>query len=396
MDLINIGINQALFSATTVQYGQLESLANSALSKGIDLYIRQDFKGAVKEFQRSIGLAPNGSNSVDVASYMADAHIALGDTQSAIKALKNSLKLNPYRDDIHVKLGNLYFSEERYTDAADAYEKAVALNPSSDNSFALGQAYMNIGRYADADIQFNKVMRMEPREPNGNFGLGLNYSKQGRYEDAITQFKAAIRLDDKFYDAYAEMGYAYADLGQIDEAMDLVNFLEDPSPELADTLSSYIYEVDPPKMLFAYATSSFNYWMPIKSPVSSLDTYLQTADASKPFTMTFQFDKEMERSEVENVMNWQIGRSLGIGPGTAYNFGLPVPETEVQPPPIPVNVYYDAEEMTATVYFKIQQNATADGTIDPSHIEFRFNGKDAFGLRMNPNFDQFTGFSKVY
>ena len=203
-------------------------------------------------------------------------------------------------------------------------------------------------------------------------------------------------MDGKFYNAYAEMGYAFADLGQIDEAMDLVNLIGDPAPQLADTLSSYIYEVDPPKILFAHASSSFNYWMPIKSPVSSLDTYLQTADASKTFTMKFKFDKEMERSEVENVMNWQIGRSSGIGPGTAYNFGLPVPETEVQPPPIPVNVYYDAEEMTATVYFKIQQNATADGTIDPSHIEFSFGGKDAFGLKMHPDFDQFTGFSKVY
>jgi tetratricopeptide (TPR) repeat protein len=374
----------------------MESLANSALSRGIDLYMRQNFKGAVKEFQRSIGLAPNGSNSVDAASYMADAFSALDDTKGAIKALKTSLRLNPYRDDIHIKLGNLYFSEKQYTEAAAEYEKAVKLNPSSSNTFALGQAYMNAGRHPDADVQFNKVMRMEPRKPTGNFGLGLNFSKQGRFEDAITQFKAAIRLDGRFYDAQAEMGYALADLGQIDDAMEIVSDLENEAPELADTLSSYIYEVDPPKILFAHASSSFNYWMPIKSPVSSLDTYLQTADASKTFTMKFQFDKEMERSEVENVMNWQIGRSSGIGPGTAYNFGLPVPETEVQPPPIPVNVYYDAEEMTATVYFKIQQNATADGTIDPSHIEFRFNGKDAFGLKMNPDYDQFTGFSKVY
>ncbi len=119
---------------------------------------------------------------------------------------------------------------------------------------------------------------MEPRKPTGNFGLGLNYSKQGRYEDAITQFKAAIRLDDKFYDAYAEMGYALADLGQIDDAMEIVSDLEEVAPELADTLSSYVYQVDPPKMVFAYATSSFNYWMPIKTPVSSLDTYLQTAE----------------------------------------------------------------------------------------------------------------------
>ena len=388
--------NTDIFSLTNQQATQLESLANTALTRGIDLYMRQDFKGAVKEFQRSIGLAPNSSNSVDAASYMADAYLALDDTKGAIKALKTSLRLNPYRDDIHTKLGNLYFSERLYTDAAAEYEKAVELNPSSGNTFALGQAYMNSGRYSDADIQFNKVMQMEPRKPTGIFGLGLNFSKQGQYEDAISQFKAAIRLDHKFNDAYAEMGYALADLGRMEEAMELVHDLEDSAPELADTLSSYIYEVDQPKMLFAYATSSFNYWMPMKTPVSSLDTYLQTANASKTFTMKFQFDKEMERSEVENIVNWQIGRSSGIGPGTAYNFGLPVPNTEVKLPPIPVSVYYDSEEMTATVYFNIQQNETADGTIDPSHIEFRFNGKDIFGLKMNSDYDQYNGFSKTY
>jgi len=35
----------------------------------------------------------------------------------------------------------------------------------------------------------------------------------------------------------------------------------------------------------------------------------------------------------------------------------------------------------------------ADGTIDPSHIEFKFVGKDIFGFSMNTAFDQFTGFS---
>ena len=76
-----------LFNATIRTPDKLESIANNALSHGIDLYMRQDFKGAVKEFQRSIGLAPNASNSVDAASYMADAYLALDDTKGAIKAL---------------------------------------------------------------------------------------------------------------------------------------------------------------------------------------------------------------------------------------------------------------------------------------------------------------------
>jgi tetratricopeptide (TPR) repeat protein len=386
-----------LFSATVQTNTQLESLANNALSQGIDLYMRQDFKGAARQFSRAIGLAPQSSFSIDAAHYMADAYLALGDSKNAKKAYQTAIRLNPNRDDSHLKLGNLYYSEGQFSEAAAEYKKAVNLWPSTENIFALGQAYMNTGRYNDAENQFNRVLRMDPQKPDGHYGLGLNASRQGHFEDAIRHFTSATRLNKDFHAAYAEMGFAYADLGQIDEAAAIVNSLTEKAPEVANTLSNYIYEVDPPKILFAYtSSSSFQYYMPSKTLVSSLDSYLSEANTSKTFTMTFQFDKQMERSEVENVVNWRISRASGIESGTAYHFGLPLPETEIQLSSIPINVYYDAEEMTATVYFNIQQNATADGTIDPSHIEFRFSGKDIFGQKMNSDFDQYNGFSMTY
>ena len=47
MESIGIGYTD-IFSATIQQTSQLESLANGALSKGIDLYMRQDYEGAIK------------------------------------------------------------------------------------------------------------------------------------------------------------------------------------------------------------------------------------------------------------------------------------------------------------------------------------------------------------
>ena len=387
--------NTDIFSATIQQAGQLEALANGALSKGIDLYMRQDYEGAIKEFRRSVGLAPNSSYSTDASSYMANAYLALGDTDGAVKAYEEALKRSPNRDDIYISLGNLHFSEEQYDEAIKAYEKAVSAWPSSGNHYALGQAYMNAGRYSDADNEFNTVLRMDPDKPNGNYGLGLNFSRQGRYEDAILQFKEAIRLDSKFYDGYAELGYAYADLGEIDQAQRVVDSLEPVAPDLADTLSRYMYKVDSPKFMFAYATSGFNYNMPWKTPLSALNGYLATPDAEKTFTMIFQFDKEMDRESVENVLNWRIGRSTQSGPGQAYNFGRPVADTEVTLPPIPKSVYYDADNLTATVYFDIRQNEAGDGTIDATHIEFKFTGEDAYGYKMDPKYDQFMGFSGI-
>ena len=394
MESIGIGYTD-IFSATIQQTAQLESLANGALSKGIDLYRRQDYEGAIREFRRSIGLAPNSTYSTDASSYMANAYMALGDTGGAVKAYKDALRRSPDRDDIYISLGNLYFSDGKYDEAAEVYEKAVKIWSSSDNHYALGQAYLNAGRHSAADREFNTVLRMEPDKPGGYYGLGLNFSKQGRHEEAILQFKEAIRVDPKFYDGYAELGYAYADLGLMDEAQRIVDSLEPSAPDLADTLSRYMYKVDPPKFMFAYADGSFNYHMPWKTPLSALDGYLATPNAEKTFAMTFQFDKEMDRESVENVLNWHIGRSTQSGPGQAYNYGFPVLDTEVTLPPIPKSVYYDQDKLTATVYFDVRQNAAGDGTIDSAHIEFTFNGEDAYGHNMDPKFDQFMGFSGV-
>lgn len=394
MDLRGISSPDNLVAASVQQPAQLESLANNALKKGIDLYMRRDYKAAIAEFNRSVGLSPYSTHAVDAANYMAQAYLSIDDTGGAIKAYQTAIRLNPMRDDSHVNLGNLYFSRDRYQEAAEEYEKAVKLYPSSGNYFALGQAYMNTDRYSDAEQQFGQVLRTEPDKPNGNFGLGLNYSKQGRYDEAIGQYQQAISKDNDFYDAYAELGYAYADSGQMDEAQRQVDFLNIVAPELSGSLSSYMYEVDRPKFEFAYS-ADFGYSMPRNTPLTALDIYLENADASKTFSMKFQFDKEMSRETVENPFNWQIRRSTASGVGKAYNFGFPIPDTEVTLSLFPDQVIYDADTRMATVNFTIKQNTTADGTIDPSHIEFKFSGKDVFGNSMDADFDQFMGFSGV-
>jgi hypothetical protein len=156
-----------------------------------------------------------------------------------------------------------------------------------------------------------------------------------------------------------------------------------------------MYKVDPPKMKYAQAGSTFLYTMPNNTNVSALDSYLKNPDTSKSFTMVFQFDKQMDRESIENRFNWQIGRSTQSGPGQAYNFGLPIPSTEIAVSLLPENVYWNEEELSATVTFSIKQNSTADGTINPSHIEFKFTGKDIYGNSMDDKFDQYIGFSGV-
>lgn len=396
MDLLSATAANAdlMFSATIQQQSQLDEMSSRALTNGIDLYMNKRYKEAAKEFQRAVGLSPQGEYAADASNYMADAYLKLGKTEKAIDAYEQSILLDPYRDDTHVTLGNLYFSLDRIKEAEEQYQAAVRKNPSAVNHYSLGQAYLEREKYSQAEKEFNTVKRMAPEKANGDYGIGLSYSRQGRYEDAIQRFEQAIRKDRDIYEAHVEIGYAYADMGEIEKAQEKVAFLQKKSPGLADTLSKYIYKVDPPKMATAYSTD-FLYKKSLNTTVASLDAYLADPDASKTFTMKFIFDKEMDRESVENRLNWSIGRSTGSGPGESYNFGLPVAATEIIPPRYPDNVYYDEKSQTAVVSFTIQQNEAANGTIDPSHIEFTFTGKDRFGLKMNPSGDQFRGFNGI-
>ena len=385
-----------LFATANQNSGQLQIYASSALNQGIEHYMQGNYDSAAKAFKRSVGLFQDSPYAIDAAQYLADAYLKLDDTEGAIKAYQSAIRMDPFRDDSHIKLGNLYFSEKRYADAAQVYRQAVRVKPSTANYYSLGQAYLHLEQYGDAEDQFNQVLHLEPDRPSGNYGLGLTYSRQGRFEDAVQQFKAAIELDDQFYGAYADLGYTYADMGEMDQAQAQVDFLDIVAPELADTLSRYMYRVDSPKIQFALGTSTFLATLPNRTPVADLDSYLENAGATKTLTMVLQFDKAMDRESVENRLNWTIGRSEGFGPGRAYNYGLPLPDTEVQVYPHPTHITYDQTNMTATVFFEIQQNATADGTIDPSHIEFKFSGKDQDGNRVDPDFDQYSGFSGSY
>ena len=394
MEIFNSAIADSLFVTAFQQDSQLEALSNQALSSGIDKYLSKEYEAAARDFEKSINLQPNSSFSADATKYLAQTHLQLGQTDKAIADYKRGIELNRNRDDLRNDLGNLYYAEDRFDEALVQYKEAVRVNPaSSSNHYSLGQGYLKLDKFSQAEAEFRTVLRMEGDSPYGDYGLGLTYSKRGKYDKAIDYFEKAHRKDTQFFDAYAEIGYALADQGEIEKAKDMVEYLEDRDADLAETLSNYIYKVEPPKIRFAWGSSTFGYNLSVKTPVSVLDSYLENAGAAKSLNVKLYFNKDMERSSVENPYNWGISRQMGAGDGSAYNFGLQVPDTEVTLTSFPDYVLYDSKTRTATVAFTVTQNETADGTIDPSHIVFKFNGEDVNGINMDSDYDEFSGWS---
>jgi len=384
---------ETLFSANLSQQDQLDSLSNSALSRGINFYQQGNYDAAVKEFQRSIALSPNSSYSQDSYDYMAQSLLNLNRTDDAIKAYKQAIQHDPTNDSYHVNLGNIYFGVGRYDDAAAEYKAAVNIDPSSTlNWNSLGQAYNQIGNYGGAEQAFKKIQGQDPLD--AGLGLGQTYHLMGRLDDAVFELKSAIALNQNFSYAYFELGRVYTDQKEFDKAQEQASTLSSIDQSLASQLSSYIDQNQSPQILLAYSTDFFSTNGP-GTKVSDLDPSLAAPNSSENFTMHFIFSKAMDASTITSPPYWSITRAYGQTRGGDYNWGRPSPPTEVTISPTPVNVVYNQDLQTADVEFQVTQNASGNGTLDPSHLVFAFHGLDAYGKAMDPAADEYSGISMI-
>jgi tetratricopeptide (TPR) repeat protein len=386
----------ALYSVWTDRQAQMSSLAKTALSQGAELYTKGKYDQAVVAFKRSIALDPSANNAPQAYNLLATTYIKQNKTNDAIKAYKASLLIYPNDENAHVKLGNIYYSQKNYSAAEKEYKAAIGINPtSSSDLYSLGQVYLASDRTADAEKTFKQVIRVDPAHHAGYYALGQTYSKEGRPKEAIEQFQRVLAINRKFYDAYVDLGSAYADLGQMDKAQEQVTILQSKASNLVSLLTGYIDKVLKPEFVYVLPSNGFNASLGPRTTVASLDSSLATANASKQFSLVFSFNKDMDSASVQNALNWSISKANGLSTGGAYDWGLTPPQTDIGISPIPLSVVYDQADQSATVTFKIRQNATADGTIDPSHIMFQFSGVDAYKNAMDQQADQYSSISNI-
>jgi tetratricopeptide (TPR) repeat protein len=382
-------LTDKMFSALLSQQSLRSQAATTALSSGMALYQKGKYAEAIASFKQSTAYAPD---TIDAYNYMASAYLKQGKTKEAINAFKISLSIDRSQQEIHVQLGNIYFADKRYTEAENEFKTASRLDPSDNLApYTLGQLYLQTDRYSEAEAQFKKVIRMTPKDGNIYYALGETYNKMGRYDEAVPQLEKAISLKSDFALAHFELGTAYIGLDQKENAQEQADILAGLDTSLYSDLKQDL--TSPRIFAVNLANSTFNPVLGPGTPLSFLSADLLFPNASKDFTMQFQFDSEMDATSVMNITNWSITRASG-GTGGIYNNGLPLNQgNETIISPVPKSVMYDATTYQATVTFSIAQNPYGTGVIDPKHLVFKFSGTDMDGKKMDTSADQYDGFA---
>ncbi|MBM2818037.1 MAG: General transcriptional co-repressor, acts together with Tup1p, glucose repression mediator protein [Parcubacteria group bacterium] len=121
------------------------------------------------------------NNYTDAVFLLAQIEIAEGNIKDAIKLVEAGSTLTFDNPVVFFQLGILKYSdkEKDYKGAAEAFEKALALNSSYSNArYFLGLSYYNLGRQNDAIKQFEMVQSLNP--DNKEVELILKNLKEGR------------------------------------------------------------------------------------------------------------------------------------------------------------------------------------------------------------------------
>jgi tetratricopeptide (TPR) repeat protein len=140
--------------------------------------------------------------------------------EPALARTKLATQLLPTSPEAWALLGGLYLSTDKLDPGIKALEQSLSLNPNNAGvNFSLGSAYFRKADYPAAERVLLAGIKAKPGVPEALFDLGNTYFRMGRLDDAIVRYKEAVAKDQKFWPALNNVGLIQYEQGKIDGAI---------------------------------------------------------------------------------------------------------------------------------------------------------------------------------
>ncbi|MCZ6632236.1 MAG: tetratricopeptide repeat protein [bacterium] len=134
--------------------------------------------------------------------------------------LQDAIKASPNDPAVYYELGNAYNELGRYTEAAEAYQKAIQRDSTfADAHFKLGLILYGKSQYQGAIDALKTAIQNRTSFRRIHFRLGDIFISQERYDDAAEQFQTALRVEPNYILSYYKFGFCLQALGQEEEAL---------------------------------------------------------------------------------------------------------------------------------------------------------------------------------
>jgi TolB-like protein/tetratricopeptide (TPR) repeat protein len=132
-----------------------------------------------------------------------------------------SLGLAPDLAQAHAVLGAVSEATLDFTQASEAYERALALAPGNAEVLRRSGAFAaRIGHFDAGLAASRRAVLLDPLARQSHTALARTLYMARRYEEAVAAFAQVTSIDPGFKDPYGERGLAYYGLGDLQSARD--------------------------------------------------------------------------------------------------------------------------------------------------------------------------------
>jgi tetratricopeptide (TPR) repeat protein len=200
-----------------------------------------EFPGAVESLKKALQLKPD---FVEAAVVLAELEVRANRYAEALTLAKQVQSVQRVSQTGLVLEGDILMAQERYADAARAYEKAVAIGQSGVLIAKLFTAQTRLGNTKQADAILQRWLKDHPDDIGALQFLAAEYMKKGQNKPAIKQYQLVLKKDPKNQLALNNLANLYQQEGD-SRALDTAEAAFKLNPEssvIADTLGWMLVE----------------------------------------------------------------------------------------------------------------------------------------------------------
>jgi tetratricopeptide (TPR) repeat protein len=177
---------------------------------------KQQFAAAASQLQRLVKL---NVRAFEAHLYLGSAYAGLGKSDAALGEYDAAAQLNPALAAPHIEAAKVLSNRKDFAAAIVRARKGLELAPQSDYaSYTLGVIYRRAGQAAEAADAFTRAVELNPVNVRARAGLGSEAMRLGRLDVARTQFEQLVELGYQVAPSHFNLGIIAAHGGDRAEA----------------------------------------------------------------------------------------------------------------------------------------------------------------------------------
>jgi len=192
----------------------------------------------LKNYDKSLDIygriRKNNERNVKILSQIAKIYYEKGELDKAFDAYRQITAIEPATENARVaylNMGNILDDAQRFDEAVEAYEKALAISPKDHAVFLnIGIAYKHAGKPELAIKAWKQAAQLAPDDPKPLTAIADYYYERGYFDLAEMEYQRIIGRWPNIQEPHFKMGTIYYKRGNYEYAMNAYKKVIDIDP----------------------------------------------------------------------------------------------------------------------------------------------------------------------